>query len=399
MPRRSQSKKIIAANLLLAAMGVVVIEALFGRWYPENFGLYRIPGVKCGINQKIKKIVESDAKSDDSTYTRRRDCYRVAPLVTSYQDHLVLTIGGSTTDQVFLDDSNTWQAHLQKLLNRSSSSHFTVLNGGVDGQSSFGHLVSTKLWHSRLPQNSVAAVIVYLGVNEWPLLLHSDSTKPFSQSDTWLNQAKSYISESSAFKPLYFALKSLTSSSNRVNSIPTYAHNFFNKQWTTTHDFQHVPEEALPGEPSYKTLIENLLNSLHSTFPRAKIVIVQQQVPGCLYDTNGRVADLHPNQDFFNPVLNQTKASNYSYCTVMFKSYQIQKKVLREVNQGISSSPQEPPISLVEMYKHSVLGKTDVYDYVHTNSAGSRKIAEFLFPMLNDILNKTSDLNAETRIK
>ena len=374
--------------MLLVATGVVIIEVFFGRWHPENFGLYRIPGIKCGIDQKIKAIDKSNDNSQGSRYTRRRDCYRVAPSVTSYQDDLVLTIGGSTTDQVFLDDSNTWQSYLQELLNRSPNINVTVLNGGVDGQSSFGHLVSTKYWHSRLPNNSVAAVIVYLGVNEWPLLLHSESTKPFNQTDTLLNQAKSYISASSAFKPFYDVLKSFIPSPSRANGIPIYAHNFSSKQWTDTHDFKFVPDETLPGESSYRALIANLIKSLHSTFPKARIVFVQQQVPGCLYGKNGRVADLHPDQDFFTPVLNQTQSSKYSYCTVMFKSYQIQEKVLSEVNQDISSSPQHHTILLVEMYKYSVLGKTDVYDYVHTNSVGSRKIADFLFPILTDILRK-----------
>ena len=57
---------------------------------------------------------------------------------------LVLTIGGSTTDQRYVNEGATWQDNLDRLIPK-----YDFINGGIDGQSSYGHLISMRLWHSQ----------------------------------------------------------------------------------------------------------------------------------------------------------------------------------------------------------------------------------------------------------
>ena len=74
---------------------------------------------------------------------------------------LVLTIGGSTTDQRYVDDEKTWQRILESKIDKK------VINGGVDGQSTLGHLFSLKNWHAKtLDLENVDDIIFYVGVND-----------------------------------------------------------------------------------------------------------------------------------------------------------------------------------------------------------------------------------------
>ena len=56
------------------------------------------------------------------------------------KDKGILTIGGSTTDQRFVSDGYTFQDYLYINLNKE----FKIYNGGVDGQSTLGHIYSIK---------------------------------------------------------------------------------------------------------------------------------------------------------------------------------------------------------------------------------------------------------------
>ena len=53
------------------------------------------------------------------------------------------------------------------------------------------------------------------------------------------------------------------------------------------------------------------------------------------------------------------------------KVYNLQKYYLKEYLS-------EYNIKLIEMYKENILGDNDVYDYIHTNKLGSRKIADYI---------------------
>ena len=57
--------------------------------------------------------------------------------------------------------------YFQDLLDDSFGKKYDFINGGVDGQSSVGHLFSIENWHSKaLPADKVKHIVFYLGVND-----------------------------------------------------------------------------------------------------------------------------------------------------------------------------------------------------------------------------------------
>ena len=136
--------KLITFNILFLFIFVFFIEILLGKWR-SNTPAYDIPFTI--VNKKIKydgSKIYGSGKHSIINYSRDKNGYRNFSNKAA-QKHL-LTIGGSTTDQRYVPDGFTYQDILEKKLGEK----YSVINAGVDGQTSFGHLVSIRDWHSKV---------------------------------------------------------------------------------------------------------------------------------------------------------------------------------------------------------------------------------------------------------
>jgi hypothetical protein len=160
--------RIIAVNAVLLVAGAAALELVFGDWFGEpsvrQLGLQRDVDRRndaCGLYGGPECIV----RYSRDHYGLRGDFGDPAAID-------ILTVGGSTTDQRYIDDARTWDAVLQDELRRSGRD-VTVANAGVDGQSSYGHLKDFDLWFPRVPGLAPRYYLFYIGVND--LLLTGES--------------------------------------------------------------------------------------------------------------------------------------------------------------------------------------------------------------------------------
>jgi hypothetical protein len=72
----------------------------------------------------------------------------------------VVTVGGSTTDQRFITEGQTWQDVIRQ------QSGMAVANAGVDGMSSMGHIVAVTEWLHKLPRFRPRFYLHYIGIND-----------------------------------------------------------------------------------------------------------------------------------------------------------------------------------------------------------------------------------------
>jgi lysophospholipase L1-like esterase len=77
----------------------------------------------------------------------------------------LLTVGGSTTNEQFVDESDTWTAIVGREL-RARGRPLTVANAGIDGHSTAGHLRSFDLWFAKIPGLKPRYMLFFIGVNE-----------------------------------------------------------------------------------------------------------------------------------------------------------------------------------------------------------------------------------------
>jgi len=78
----------------------------------------------------------------------------------------ILTIGGSTTDQRLLAQEATFQAVLQRELQRTAGAKICVSNAGVDGHTTHGHLRAFRDWFPLIPGLKPKLLIFSVGVND-----------------------------------------------------------------------------------------------------------------------------------------------------------------------------------------------------------------------------------------
>jgi len=139
---------IIALNLSLLIIGVVVLELFFGGWFvaTNKLDLLGIPR-----NQHLSIEHEYYPNTGKTSYTRDQYGIRGLSVLNQPEKIDILTIGGSTTDQLYIDDSQTWQQHLQRLLH-ANSKPLNIGNAGINGQSTHGHIKSFEHWFPQLKQ-------------------------------------------------------------------------------------------------------------------------------------------------------------------------------------------------------------------------------------------------------
>ncbi|MFI4986196.1 MAG: SGNH/GDSL hydrolase family protein [Alphaproteobacteria bacterium] len=152
--------KIVTVNLLVLLLGVAAVELVFGAWFGATYD----PRLRLLCNVEYRFDVSAlYAAREPALY--RRDAWCLRGATADPAEVALLTLGGSTTDQRYLGEGDTWQdrlaAHMQ-----AGGHPLAVANAGMDGQSSVGHIVALDGWLRRIPRLQPPYVLLYVGLND-----------------------------------------------------------------------------------------------------------------------------------------------------------------------------------------------------------------------------------------
>lgn len=157
--------KIILINATVLMAVLLIIELLFGRWFGQfevdDLRRFSIP-IGVSYQYDVSSLYDSGA---GPIIHYSRDRWGLRGFHRALSDIEVLTIGGSTTDQRFLDDAETWQAFAEQELARRGHP-MVIANAGIDGQSTVGHLFNFKYWFPLLEDLKPKYVLFYIGIND-----------------------------------------------------------------------------------------------------------------------------------------------------------------------------------------------------------------------------------------
>nr|VFK28745.1 MAG: GDSL-like Lipase/Acylhydrolase family protein [Candidatus Kentron sp. MB]VFK74074.1 MAG: GDSL-like Lipase/Acylhydrolase family protein [Candidatus Kentron sp. MB] len=104
----------------------------------------------------------------EDTITYTRDEYGLRMRCRDPAEVDILTIGGSTTDQRYIDDGETFQIVLEDYLEKKLGKDICVANAGLDGHSTYGHLLAFEHWFPLIPNLKPKHIIFYIGLNDSP---------------------------------------------------------------------------------------------------------------------------------------------------------------------------------------------------------------------------------------
>ena len=155
------STKIILTNFLVFLIIITIMEIFFGHWFSEHsFGPYM-------REHRLKKnhiVLSYNDIQYDFYYKRNYHGFRGEEIDPAQIEAVM--IGGSTTDERYKPIEFSIAENLNVLLKKSGY-NFKIINAGIEGQSTYGHIHNFKHWFPKLKNFSPKLYIFYIGLNDY----------------------------------------------------------------------------------------------------------------------------------------------------------------------------------------------------------------------------------------
>lgn len=161
----------MAINLTLFGLLLLLIELVFGAWIFKDNQLDFF-----GVSPDMDEQFEIDLYTETPIVIRHtRDQYGLRGQNSFNQPEKIdiLAIGGSTTFQKYIDDTATWESHLEKKL-KTAGKPLIIANAGINGHSTHAHIKAFDIWLKRIEGLKPRYIIFYIGINDFlprPFLL------------------------------------------------------------------------------------------------------------------------------------------------------------------------------------------------------------------------------------
>lgn len=342
--------RIVTMNVLILAAGLGVLEAAFGSWLHPN------PINQLNLLRDVRLSYDAGGlyQSADTgiTYTRDRYGFRGGYPDAGAID--ILTIGGSATDQRYITDLHTWQEVMRSAFARQGK-RVAIVNAGVDGQSTVGHIRNFDWWFPNVPGLKAQFHLFYIGVNDFHTQRAFDELVEARGVMTRLRESSALYALAIKLRGMYQALV--------VAGVAHRAINFGGEEWTHQPRFDdHAPLAREPVE-RYRERLRVLL--ARSAGSGARPICVTQAARYYRID-NGRVSGTTRPIQFGAETVNGV---DYFHLIGFFNRATLE--ICSEFN-GIA----------VDAAEGVAWADADFYDFVHNTPPGARKLGEFLHERL-----------------
>ena len=198
-------RKIIFYNLLFLFLGLILIELIFGNWIfgPKFSSLI--------IKRNITKVWNPTHYESNHAAMYKKDEFGFRGDYKNISNVKIITVGGSTTDERWIDENLTWSHLLQKKL-ENTYANIKVANAGTMGQSTIGHLKNFEIWFNQIPNLKPEYFIYYIGINDSILLLKAldkyKDKRNYNEADTLVSKKLferqvRYLKNNSVFYKLF----------------------------------------------------------------------------------------------------------------------------------------------------------------------------------------------------
>ena len=357
--------RILFYNFCILLILLTIIELIFGGWIKSSNNLNNIGVIR---DRKFKHLVQD--LYPDSTgvafYTRDKYGFRGISTFNAPDKIDVLTIGGSTTDQLYIDDSKTWQRVLENNFKNNGKS-YTIANAGLDGQSTRGHIKCFEFWFPEVRNLHPKYFIFYIGINDiYSVADNSSHDKVDVKHKNNFENFKSTLKNNSAISNLVRKLIGMI----RAKRLDVYHKKIDFKNVSFTENgladdklFETFKKENLAA---FKKRLQTLISYTRKyggeiifvTQPSSKYKFIKNKLWG--------ISEVSELQGFpYNGV-------DYYY-------------LLSELNKVIYEVAGDEFI-VVELTSLPIWEKDDFYDWFHMTPKGARKVGDEIYNQLKNRL-------------
>ena len=352
--------KIFIINITIFLFLVIIIELIFGGWFSDRNKLNNL-----GILRNAKLQFPLEGLYPDSTvyvnYTRDKFGLRGKNSFNDPGKIDILTVGGSTTEQRYIDDSRTWQAVLENVF-KQNDKNFIVSNAGVEGQSTYGHIKDFEIWFPCIPDLKPKYVLFYVGINDF--YRFSDDPK-FQYFDGKKNSLRNIIKNNSCFVNLYRRIRgAMKAKKVRIGHQKTIFSNYtyIEKGIGDTNLVNYFNRDQIIYFKKRLIRLVELTRQLGAepvfiTQPTIKYEFIDGKLFGSSYEE---------------------ELKGFKYNGVDFYH------LLSSINKAINEVAGNYNITVVELTNLPIWEFTDFYDWIHMTPTGEVKLGNEIYNQLKN---------------
>jgi hypothetical protein len=346
-------RKIIISNIAVLMAGLLVIEIIWHFFYASDIRFSVNVLADTHYNYDVTSLYKSDGVI---SYKRDKNGFRGK--YSNVKDIDIIIVGGSTTDQRYIDDKEEWCHILEKNLN-SQGLDVIIVNAGVDGQSSFGHIKNFDMWFPKMETLQPNYIMFYVGVNDF----YKDASYPFDDlAATQISKLKRIIK---GFKGsfTYYVFR-LTK-----GVILTEAYGAGH----TTPDFQAMKTTSTPllKETEYQPLMKTRLDAY---FNRLVILANKTKELGAIpvFITQRRINHWKENDQ----VIGFSQESSYGVTKYNGVDMHYMEKLLNDTTMSMCKKRSDS--ICIDLAADVEFNHEDFYDFAHNTPSGTAKIGSYL---------------------
>lgn len=344
---------IVLLTLLSFFAGALVLELALGGW----LGHRTLNKVRIVRNIDVERDV-TDLVGEPKTIHYVRDEFGLRGDYGDVSQIDVLTLGGSTTDQRAVTDDRTWQELLARRF-RDDGRTIRIANAGIDGQSTYGHIVMFDNWVPTVPALKARYILAYIGINDFyregPA--HPDDRCPIATA----------IQDKSVLFHLYETIRGVMRVTNEYSLLGHHYEDLSGREWTSmplrdNHD-RIVAQRSAEYSARIRTLVERI-----RAFGATPILVNQRF---SVYQVSGDTI-LGLDQSFNHEGREINGVDAYHMMSVL--------------NATVMDVCHESRAICIDLANEIELEPTDFYDFVHPNDRGTQKLADYLYEKLRTVL-------------
>ncbi len=354
--------KVLLLNLLFILAGIVVVELIFGDWFIPRDPLSRI---MIRRNFNVKYNLNGIYESDLDTIRYRRDSFGFRGKSVFNRPELidVLTVGGSTTDQKYIDDERTWQAVMERRF-RAEGRNIRIANAGVEGQSSTGHIKNFHYWFNFIPRLKPRYIIFYVGINDIYAAHMDEHDKLFLSR--W-SRFKTLIWDHSALYELYRKIRgtraAIIAQVNHTRKLDSTKLKFTDSMILDPKEYELYTKTFIPD---FKERIARIIE--YTRAMGAEPIFVTQST-GRTKFIEGRLLGV---TETFGLSNSDYKMNGLGF----YKISNLYADAMREVCSG--------RYAVIDLTKTPMWYNIDFYDWHHNSEVGAEKLGNYLYQQLKD---------------
>jgi lysophospholipase L1-like esterase len=355
--RRPRLATILLFNLALGAILLIVLELIFGHWFNPNLT------DRLHLTRNCERRYDATALYDDAhEIVYKRDKWALRGYYSSLGDIDILTMGGSATDQRYITEGETWQDVMARRF-AGEGRRVSVVNAGVDGQSSYGHIKDFDWWFSTLPGFKPRYILFYVGGND---MFKGDD----SEFDDLVSERPPTLMNHIRERSATFHLAQTAVGMYRARKVHKISHRrepFDEWEWTTEPmlaDPRGIAAQSLERYGKALALLARKTRELG-----AVPIFVTQSLAAYRYRADGTLEG-HRDGDVYH----EHRINGVDYYNLMSEFWKVTMEECRKAD-GIC----------IDAGSEIRWEPGDFYDTIHNTPQGAKRLGEYLHSKLRDL--------------